>query len=132
MIGEDVSEMLGSMLISKFALDAASRTNIAREDRHPFHLYVDEFQCYATDSFKDILSESRKYGLSLTLAHQYLAQLGPELQEAIFGNVGSIIAFRTGMLDAKKLASIFANSNDAEQLSQLPAYQFFARINDIS
>ena len=65
-----------------------------------FHLYADEFQSFATDSFALILSEARKYGLTLTLAHQYLDQLPDQLRSAVFGNVGSIVACRSGAEDA--------------------------------
>ena len=69
-----------------------------------FHLYADEFQSFATESFALILSEARKYALTLTLAHQYLDQLPDRLRSAVFGNVGSIVACRTGATDAPILA----------------------------
>jgi type IV secretory pathway TraG/TraD family ATPase VirD4 len=75
--------MLGSMLVSKFQLDVMSRANIKPEDRQQYSLYVDEFQNFATESFSDIFSEARKYGLNLIIAHQYIGQVNPALMEAI-------------------------------------------------
>lgn len=92
-IGEDVSEMLGSMLVSKFQLDVMSRANITPESREQYSLYVDEFQNFATESFADIFSEARKYGLNLVIAHQYINQVNPALMDAILGNVGNIALF---------------------------------------
>jgi len=77
------------------------------EERSPFYLYVDEFQNFATDSFATILSEARKYGLNLTVANQYIAQMLPEVRDAIFGNVGSIISFRTSADDARTMLRYF-------------------------
>jgi len=95
------------MLVTKFQLDAMSRADIPEAQRPTFYMYVDEFQNFATESFANILSESRKYGLSLTLAHQYIGQLDPKVQEAIFGNVASVVSFQVGYSDAKILAPIY-------------------------
>jgi hypothetical protein len=86
---------------------AMSRADIAGDQRTPFYLYVDEFQNFATDSFATILSEARKYGLNLTVANQYTAQMLPEVKDAVFGNVGSIIAFRTSADDARVMLKYF-------------------------
>src|ERR1019366_4159501 len=83
------------------------RADIPMEERSPFYLYVDEFQNFATDSFATILSEARKYGLNLTVANQYIAQMLPEVRDAIFGNVGSIISFRTSADDARTMLRYF-------------------------
>lgn len=128
-IGEDVSEMLGSLLVSKFYLDAASRSDIKSADRTLFFLYVDEFQNFATDGFAHILSESRKYGLALTLAHQYIGQLDTGLQEAIFGNTATMVAFKTGYADAKKLAPVYGDDVTSTMISNLPKYQFLTHTN---
>lgn len=103
-IGEDVSEMLGSLLVSKFQLDVMSRASIEPGKREPYRLYVDEFQNFATDSFSDIFSEARKYGLGLVIAHQYINQVSPQLMDAILGNVGNMAVFHIGSTDAKMLA----------------------------
>jgi len=107
LVGEDNAALLGSLLVTKIQLAAMSRADISAEQRHPFYLYVDEFQNFATDSFATILSEARKYGLNLTVANQYIAQMLPEVKDAVFGNVGSIIAFRTSADDARTMARYF-------------------------
>ncbi|MCF7917502.1 type IV secretion system DNA-binding domain-containing protein [Candidatus Gracilibacteria bacterium] len=128
-IGEDNSSLLGSLLITKFQLDAMSRADIPEKQRKDFYLYVDEFQNFATDSFATILSEARKYRLNLTMANQYVAQMSEEVQAAVFGNVGSLIAFQIGIDDAK----IFSEQFDEERilpidLASLPKYQVYNRI----
>jgi type IV secretory pathway TraG/TraD family ATPase VirD4 len=85
--------MIGSLLVTKIQIDAMSRADIAREDRRDFYLYIDEFQNFATKAFATILSEARKYRLSLIVANQFTAQLEEEVRDAIFGNVGTIMAF---------------------------------------
>ena len=97
-----------------------SRSDIERlEDRRPFHLYVDEFQNFATDSFAVILSEIRKYGLTLTVANQYVSQMTESVKNAVFGNVGSIISFRVSVEDAPILAKQFEPQFDASDLMGL-------------
>ncbi len=83
-IGEDVTAFLGALLITRLQIEAMSRANIAESERVPFALYVDEFQNFATESFESILSEARKFGLSLTLANQYVAQMSESVQRAVF------------------------------------------------
>ena len=100
LVGEDNAAVLGSLLVTKIQLSAMSRADMELEQRRPFYLYVDEFQNFATDSFATILSEARKYGLNLTVANQYISQMEPEVADAIFGNVGSLITFRVGADDA--------------------------------
>ena len=110
-IGEDNSALLGAMIITRLNLAAMSRVDIAERDRRDFFLYVDEFQNFATDSFASILSEARKYHLSLTLAHQYIGQLttsdSTKVRDAIFGNVGTIVTFRVGAEDGEFLEKEF-------------------------
>jgi len=108
MIGEDNAGILGAFLVTKLQLAAMSRADIDHiEDRRPFYLYVDEFQNFATDSFSVILSEARKYGLNLTVANQYIAQMSDSVRDAVFGNVGSMISFRVSAEDAEFLARQF-------------------------
>jgi len=107
LVGEDNASLLGALLVTKIQLAAMSRADIPPEERTPFYLYVDEFQNFATDSFATILSEARKYGLSLTVANQYIAQMSMEVKDAVFGNVGSIISFRIGADDAKVMLRYF-------------------------
>jgi hypothetical protein len=107
-IGEDNSALLGSMIITKFQLDAMSRANIPERDRVDFYLYIDEFQNFATDAFATILSEARKYKLNLTIANQYIAQMPDEVRDAVFGNVGSLLSFQLGFDDAEHLSGQFS------------------------
>lgn len=107
LLGEDNAALLGSLLVTKIQLAAMSRADIPADQRTPFYLYVDEFQNFATDSFATILSEARKYGLNLTVANQYTAQMSIEVKDAVFGNVGSIIAFRMGADDARSMLRYF-------------------------
>ena len=93
-IGEDASALLGAMMVTKFQIEAMTRADIPEKDRKDFGLYVDEFQNFATDSFATILSEARKYKLSLTMANQYIAQMPESVQGAVFGNVGSLVSFQ--------------------------------------
>lgn len=123
-IGEDVSEMLGSLLVSKFQLDVMSRANIEPEKREDFRLYVDEFQNFATDSFSDIFSEARKYGLGLVIAHQYINQVSNHLMDAIMGNVGNMAVFHVGSTDAKMLAPNISTPLSSQALVEQPLYNF--------
>jgi len=109
LIGEDNAAILGSFLVTKIQLAAMSRSDIPNiDDRRPFYLYVDEFQNFATDSFATILSEARKYGLNLTVANQYTAQMEDTVRDAVFGNVGTVISFRVSADDAPVLAKPLA------------------------
>ena len=108
LIGEDNAGILGAFLVTKVQLAAMSRSDIPNvEDRRPFYLYVDEFQNFATDSFAVILSEARKYGLNLTVANQYIAQMTEAVRDAVFGNVGTTISFRVSADDAPFLQKQF-------------------------
>lgn len=107
LIGEDNAALLGSLLVTKIQMGAMSRADIPMEERIPFYLYVDEFQNFATDSFAVILSEARKYALNLTVANQYTAQMSMEVRDAVFGNVGSIVSFRTSADDARIMQKYF-------------------------
>lgn len=107
LIGEDNASLLGSLLVTKIQLGAMSRADTPQDQRAPFYLYVDEFQNFATDSFATILSEARKYALNLTVANQYIAQMSVEVKDAVFGNVGSIVSFRTSADDARIMLKYF-------------------------
>jgi hypothetical protein len=101
---KDVGDLLGSLLMAKIQMAAFSRANMEEKNRPPFHLYIDEFQNFATDGFLDTLAESAKYGLFLILAHQNLSQLPERLQNAILGNSNVQIYFRSSHQDAQILA----------------------------
>lgn len=107
LVGEDNAALLGALIVTKIQMAAMSRADIPVEERTPFYLYVDEFQNFATDSFATILSEARKYGLNLTVANQYTAQMLPQVKDAVFGNVGSIVAFRMSADDSKVMMRYF-------------------------
>ncbi|MFA5948145.1 MAG: type IV secretory system conjugative DNA transfer family protein [Candidatus Gracilibacteria bacterium] len=127
-IGEDNSALLGSMFITKFQLDAMSRANIPEKDRKDFYLYVDEFQNFATESFATILSEARKYKLNLTMANQYIAQMKDEVRDAVFGNVGSILAFQVGFDDAEYISQQFGEEVLPPDLVSLSKYNSYMRL----
>ena len=103
-LGESIAHLLGALLTTAFSQAALSRADVDPSRRPAFHLYADEFQSFATESFALILSEARKYGLTLTVAHQYLEQLPENLRASVFGNIGSIMALRAGAQDAPLLA----------------------------
>lgn len=126
-IGEDASALLGSLLVSSLQVAALSRADLVPEDRLPFHLFIDEFQNFATDAFATILSESRKFGLSLTVANQYTQQVQEQTLHALFGNVGSIIAFQCGAHDAEVLSEQLGDVTP-EDLLRLPKYRAYARL----
>ena len=120
LIGEDNAGILGAFLVTKVQLAAMSRSDIPDvKDRRPFYLYVDEFQNFATDSFAVILSEARKYGLNLTVANQYIAQMTDSVRDAVFGNVGTTISFRVSADDAPLLVKQFEPTFDASDLIQM-------------
>ena len=128
-IGEDVMRLLGGMIITKIQLAAMGRVNIPEEERKDFYLYVDEFQNFATESFANILSEARKYRLSLILAHQYVNQLifdgNTTVRDSIFGNVGTLVSFRVGAEDGEQLEKEFDPvflMNDIVNLSKYHIY----------
>ncbi len=105
--GEVNSSLLGLILVSKIQMAAMKRARVPEEQRKDFYLYVDEFQNFTTDSITTILSEARKYKLNLTIAHQYIPQLTDQIKNAVFGNVGTIGAFRVGAQDAEFLEKQF-------------------------
>lgn len=127
-IGEDYSALLGAMLITKIQLAAMGRSDIPEEERKDFYLYVDEFQNFATESFAGILSEARKYRLNLIVAHQYIGQLEEEVRDAIFGNVGTLIAFRVGAADAEWLEKEFEPVFMMNDLVNLAKYDVYLKL----
>jgi hypothetical protein len=127
-IGEDTSNLLGSLLISRFDLAGLSRANIPENDRQDYALYIDEFHSFTTNSLVFMLSELRKYHLSLVLAHQYLTQLEPNIRDAILGNVGTIIVFRIGANDAEIFAQEFAPEFKIVDFTNLPNYHIYLKM----
>ncbi len=130
-MGEINADLLGSMLITKIYLAAMSRAEMHEDEVQKlpqFYLFVDEFQSFANESFTDILSEARKYKLSLTLAHQYIEQMSEEVRAAVFGNVGTMIVFRVGAYDAEVLEKEFAPQFSIEDLVNLGFVQIYLKL----
>ncbi len=128
LIGEENSRLLGGMIVTRLQLAAMERVDMPEKDRQDFYLYVDEFQNFATTSFANILSEARKYRLNLIVAHQYIEQLEEEVRDAIFGNVGTIIAFRVGAADADFMETEFAPRFTPEDLVNLGKYDIYLKL----
>jgi hypothetical protein len=126
-LGESTTHLLGALLVTAFAQAALSRADTPAAERHVFHLFADEFQSFATESFGLILSESRKYALTLCVAHQFLAQVPDKLRAAVFGNVGSIVVCRPGAEDAAKLAEQIGLPNP-DALLDLPNFTAWAKL----
>ncbi len=135
-VGEDNSALLGAMFITKLQLAAMERVRMTMEKRKDFYLYVDEFQNFVTESFANILSEARKYKLNLIIAHQYIGQLLTstasytygKVKDAIFGNVGTMIAFRVGAPDAEFLEKEFEPEFMAQDIINLPNHHIYLKL----
>lgn len=127
-LGEDVSSLLGCMLVNTIQLSALYRAKQPEHTRRPFYLYIDECQSFITNSIADILAESRKYGLGLFLANQYIEQLKDEIRSAIFGNIGTLISFRIGATDAEFLEKEFHPVFTEIDLVNLPRYSMYLKL----
>lgn len=127
-LGEDVSSILGCILLTSIQNTALFRARQAAIKRTPFYLYIDECHSFMTLSFTDILAEARKYGLSLFMAHQYIEQLDERIRSAIFGNVGTLISFRVGAEDAEYLAQEFYPTFTQEDIISLPRYSMYIKL----
>lgn len=128
MIGEQNAPLIGAMLITKIYLAAMSRADLpyhVAQKVPPFYFYVDEFQNFANDSFANILSEARKYKLCLTVANQYIAQMEETIRDAVFGNMGTTVAFRVGPLDAEFIEKVFAPVFTQEDLQNVMFGQYY-------
>jgi hypothetical protein len=127
-VGELNSQLLGMIFVMKFNAAAMGRADMPESERQDFSLYVDEFQNFATDSFATILSEARKYRLSLILANQFMTQLTDQIREAILGNIGTVISGRIGITDAEILIKKFSPTFDVEDLTRMPNFQTIASV----
>jgi type IV secretory pathway TraG/TraD family ATPase VirD4 len=127
-LGEDSASVLGGLIAATIGLAALSRADAPPETRRPFHVYIDEFQTFTTLSFVNMLPELRKYGVSLTLAHQYLHQLEPEVRHAVLGNAGTLISFRVGPEDAGVMAAEFQPVFQTIDLMNLPNRDFYLKL----
>lgn len=127
-IGEDSSKLIGSLLLTSIELAALSRADISERNRKDTYVFIDEAHNFLTDNLATVLSESRKYHVSYILASQYLEQFDEKLRAAVFGNVGTIIAFRVGARDSEYLAKEFYPVFDQEDLINLPAYHIYLKL----
>ena len=127
-IGELNAGLLGIIIVGKLLLAAFSRVDMSESSRRDFNLYIDEFQNFTTDSISTILSEARKYRLSLTIAHQFIAQLEEKIRDSVFGNVGSIISFRVGAQDAEFLEKQFTPTFNQSDLMNIDNLQAFVKL----
>lgn len=129
-LGADKANLLGAILVTQFQLAAMSRANVPVEERTDFALVIDEFHNFSTDSFASILAEIRKYGISMTLSHQYVAQLAEEVRDAVFGNVGTLISFRVGESDAAALAREFGGDFQPNHFTDLENFEVCVKLLD--
>ncbi|MEX2369068.1 MAG: hypothetical protein WD552_01585 [Candidatus Paceibacterota bacterium] len=127
-LGDINANLLGLILVGKILMAALSRVDLPAAERKPFYLYMDEFQNVSTDSIATILSEARKYQLSLNVAHQYIDQLQDNIRDAVFGNVGSMAAYRVSSKDAEALADMYEPVFSARDLMNVDNFNYFAKI----
>ena len=127
-IGDINAGLLGMIIVGKLLMAALSRVDMPQENRRDFNLYIDEFQNFTTDSISVILSEARKYRLNLVIAHQFIAQLQDKTRDAVFGNVGSMIAFRVGAKDAEELIKQFEPTFTKNDLINLDNFNAYAKL----
>jgi hypothetical protein len=127
-IGELNANLLGTIVVSKILVAAFSRTDQPLEAREDFFLYIDEFQNFTTDSISTILSEARKYRLNLTIAHQFIKQLEDKIKNAVFGNIGSMVAFRIGEEDAEFLKSRFEPVFSPQDLVNIDNFNAYVKL----
>ena len=127
-LGDVNANFIGLILVGKMLMAALSRVDSFGKTLPPFYLYIDEFQNITTDSIATILSEARKYKLSLTIAHQFIAQLEDKIKNAVFGNVGSLAAFRVGADDAEYLSSQFSPTFTAKDIMNMDNRNAYLRM----
>ena len=126
-LGEENASFFGSMFITKIKQAGMARASLPEAERKDFYLYVDEFHNLMTETFENILSEARKYGICLTVAHQYMGQLLPKVQQAVLGNTGTIIVFRVGGEDAVKLEPEMAPIFGVKDMVNLGVQNFYIK-----
>ena len=127
-LGDINANLIGLILVGKILMAALSRVDSLGQNLPIFYLYIDEFQNITTDSIATILSEARKYKLSLTIAHQFIAQLQENIKDAVFGNVGTICAFRVGHDDAEYLEKQFTPVFNAADLSSIDNFNAYLKM----
>ncbi len=127
-LGDINASLLGLIIVGKFLMASLSRADAFGADFPPFYLYIDEFQNFTTDSISQILSEARKYKLSLNLAHQFISQLDEGIRDAVFGNVGSMLVYRVGQEDADFLAKQFEPTFSAQDITKIENYHSIVKM----
>ncbi len=127
-LGDDSANLLGALLVTTLSLAAFSRADMPEDERRPFFIYIDEFQNFTTLSVANMVSELRKYQVGLTLAHQHLYQLGPDVRHAVLGNAGTLISFRLGPEDANIIGRIFEPTFGSEDLMNLPNHNIYLKL----
>ena len=128
LVGEGPAATLGSFLLSHLALAAISRSDIPESQRRDFSIVLDEYQTFTTLSVATMLAELRKFRIGMVLANQHLSQVDPAIRDAVFGNAGTLIAFRVGADDGTYLAREFAPTFSAEDIISLPRYHIYIRL----
>lgn len=129
LLGEENSQLVGAMIITKIYQAAMARADMREDDRSDFYFYVDEFQNFATNTFSEILSEARKYRLNMTIAHQYVGQLSDLVRKTVFGNVGTIVNFRVGAEDAVILAEEYTPIFNVRDIINLGVREFYTKMS---
>jgi hypothetical protein len=127
-IGSDSANLMGGLIVTAITLAAFSRACMPPQDRRSFYVFADEFQSFTTLTFANMTAELRKYGIGLTLAHQYFHQLEPDVRHAVLGNSGTLISFRLGAEDAAYLAKEFEPEFEAEDFLRLPNHNIYLRL----
>jgi hypothetical protein len=127
-LGDINANLIGLIIVGKILMSALSRVDSIGKDLPPFYLYIDEFQNITTDSISTILSEARKYKLSLTIAHQFIAQIDEKIKNAVFGNVGSMAVFRVGAEDAEYLEKQLSPVFTAKDIMNIDNYNAYVKI----
>ncbi len=129
-LGHDKANLLGSLLVTQFQLAAMARADLPESERQDFYLFIDEFQNFSTEAFASILAEARKYRLCLILSHQFIGQLSLAVQQAVIGNVGTLICFRIGPTDAELMEKAFGHEVRAQQLVDLGRYEIAVLLSE--
>ena len=127
-MGADSANLLGALLMTTLGLAGFSRADVAEDSRRAFHVIVDEFQNFTTLSVANMISELRKYHVSLLLAHQHLQQLEPDVRHAVLGNVGTLVSFRLGPEDARVIARELEPAFAPLDLTNLPNHDVYLKL----
>jgi len=127
-IGEEVSRILGSLIVTTIQTSCMRRANISEQQRKPYMVFIDECHSFITNSFATMLSEIRKFKVGLFLSHQYLEQMPDDVSSAIIGNIGTIISFRLGVTDAKIMVEQFYPIMSHDDFINLPQFNIYLKL----